>query len=155
MGYRGKVEEQARARELRAEGLTLAEISAPRRVEDRRFCALREYRRTPCCLLLRLAAPFLRHGRATPCTALYLHEGLDLGAVHYWSDVTRIPPAQFSKPYRAAADPTLRAARHEHGCSSVRYSCSRTDRTITGLMDAMLAAGRLCSYWYPAMFLPG
>ena len=35
---------------------------------------------------------------------LYLHDGLDLdAAVEYWSELTRIPLRQFTKPYRAVA----------------------------------------------------
>ncbi|HSJ46798.1 MAG TPA: hypothetical protein VK923_19155, partial [Euzebyales bacterium] len=70
---------------------------------------------------------------------LYLHEGLDHGAgIAFWSEVTAIPPTQFTRPYRAAADGTRRAARHAHGCLTVRYGCSRTHREIMGLMHALV-----------------
>jgi AcrR family transcriptional regulator len=70
---------------------------------------------------------------------LYLHEGLDLAAsTTYWSQVTGIPPAQFGKPYRAAQDPSIRHAKHVHGCVSVGYSCSATHRSIMGLVAGLL-----------------
>ena len=70
---------------------------------------------------------------------LYLHEGLDLAAsVAYWSEVTGIPPSQFQKPYRAVPDPTIRRAKHVHGCVSIDYSCSATHRSIMGLVIALL-----------------
>ena len=71
---------------------------------------------------------------------LYLHEGLDLaGSVAYWSEVTGIPPSQFQKPYRAVPDPTIRRAKHVHGCVSIDYSCSATHRSIMGLVVALLS----------------
>jgi hypothetical protein len=75
---------------------------------------------------------------------VYLHEGLDLDAAHaFWSDVTSVPLAQFRAPYRAAADPTRRLNKHEHGCAYVVYSCSRTHRTIMGLVRALLSSGAI------------
>jgi hypothetical protein len=70
---------------------------------------------------------------------LYLHQGLDLtAAVAFWSELTGIPPSQFQKPYRATPDPTIRHAKHVHGCVGVRYSCSVTHRSIMGLVSALL-----------------
>ena len=70
---------------------------------------------------------------------LYLHEGLDLAAaVAYWSELTGIPPSQFQKPYRAAADSSIRHTKHVHGCVSIDYSCSPTHRSIMGLISALL-----------------
>jgi transcriptional regulator with XRE-family HTH domain len=70
---------------------------------------------------------------------LYLHEGLDLAAsVGFWSELTGIPPAQFLKPYRAVPDPTIRHAKHVHGCVSIGYSCTTTHRSIMGLVGALL-----------------
>jgi hypothetical protein len=72
---------------------------------------------------------------------LYLHADLDLdGAVRFWSDTLAIPPAQFTKPYRAVVDPTRRTRRHEHGCITVRYACSRTHRRVMGLCRALLSS---------------
>lgn len=69
---------------------------------------------------------------------LYLHEGLDLdGAVTFWSDLLDIPPSQFGKPYRAAADPTRRSRKQEHGCATLRYSCSLTIRRLLALIEAV------------------
>ena len=73
---------------------------------------------------------------------LYLHEGLDLGAATaYWSEVTGVPEAQFGKPYRAVPDPSIRHAKHVHGCVGIRYSCSATHRSIMGLVGAPLNGG--------------
>lgn len=73
--------------------------------------------------------------------ALYLHQGLDLeAAVGYWSRLTEIPPTQFLKPYRASPDPTVRSSKHEFGCLTVKYSCSRTHRAVIGLMQALVAS---------------
>jgi hypothetical protein len=70
---------------------------------------------------------------------LYLHEGLDLAAsTAFWSEATGIPESQFGKPYRAAADPSIRHAKHVHGCVSIGYSCSATHRSIMGLVGALL-----------------
>jgi hypothetical protein len=72
---------------------------------------------------------------------LYLHEGLDLAAsVAYWSSVTAIPASQFGKPYRAVPDPSIRRAKHVHGCATVSYSCSATHRSIMGLVNALLSS---------------
>jgi hypothetical protein len=72
---------------------------------------------------------------------VYLHQGLDLEAAEaHWSDVTGIPAAQFTKPYRAVADPTIRHTKHEFGCAYVTYCCSRTHREIMGLVRALLAS---------------
>jgi hypothetical protein len=71
---------------------------------------------------------------------LYLHEGLDLlAAMAHWSAVTGIPESQFGKPYRAVPDPSIRHAKHVHGCVSVGYSCSATHRSIMGLVGALLS----------------
>jgi hypothetical protein len=73
---------------------------------------------------------------------VYLHEGLDLdAATGHWAEVTGIPTSQFGKPYRAAADPTRRRTKHEHGCVYVSYSCARTHRAVMGLVKALLSSG--------------
>jgi hypothetical protein len=75
---------------------------------------------------------------------VYLHEGLDLDAAElHWSRVTRIPRAQFGKPYRAIANPTRRLTKHEYGCVYVRYSCTQTHRRIMGLVSALLMSADL------------
>ncbi len=75
---------------------------------------------------------------------VYLHEGLDLDAAEeHWSQVTRIPRAQFGKPYRAKADPTRRLTKHEFGCVYVTYSCTTTHRRIMGLVKALLVSAGL------------
>jgi hypothetical protein len=70
---------------------------------------------------------------------LYLHQGLGMaGAGAFWSELTGIAASQFSKPYRAVPDPSIRHAKHVHGCVGVRYSCSATHRSIMGLVGALL-----------------
>lgn len=72
---------------------------------------------------------------------LYLHDGLDVdGAVEYWSMLTGIPPSQFTKPYRAVPDPSIRRSKHPMGCPRVDYGCSRTHRAIMGLVRALLSS---------------
>jgi hypothetical protein len=75
---------------------------------------------------------------------LYLHQGLDLSAaMAYWSALTGIPESQFCKPYRAVPDPSIRHAKHVHGCVTVRYSCSATHRSIMGLVGALLGGAAI------------
>jgi hypothetical protein len=71
--------------------------------------------------------------------AIYLHQGLDLSAaMAYWSACTGIPESQFTKPYRAVPDPSIRHAKHVHGCVTVSYSCTATHRAVMGLVRALL-----------------
>ena len=56
------------------------------------------------------------------------------------SRLTRIPLAQFRKGYRAAADPTIRTAKHENGCAYLIYCCATTLRAILGLIDGLLSS---------------
>jgi hypothetical protein len=75
---------------------------------------------------------------------IYLHQGLDLDAAEaFWSELTLIPPTQFHKPYRAVPDPSIRHNKHEHGCFSVGYGCSRTHREVMGLVRALLSSKAL------------
>lgn len=75
---------------------------------------------------------------------LYLHEGLDLEeATEFWSRLTGIPLGQFGKPYRAVPDPSIRRSKHPRGCLSVVYGCSRTHRTVMGLVHALLSCDRV------------
>ena len=91
-----------------------------------------------CCWLRR----FFEVEESRLRVALYLHEGLDLAAaVAFWSNLTGIPASQFGKPYRAVADPSIRSAKHVHGCVAIRYSCSVTHRAIMGLVGARLNDG--------------
>jgi hypothetical protein len=72
---------------------------------------------------------------------VYLHEGLDIEqAERHWSETTKIPRSQFRQPYRAAANPTIRRNKHEHGCVYVSYGCSTTHREIMGLVRALLSS---------------
>ena len=71
---------------------------------------------------------------------LYLHQGLDLGAaMTFWSGLTGIPTTQFGKPYRAVPDPSIRKSKHPMGCPAVVYACTRTHRSIMGLVNALLS----------------
>jgi hypothetical protein len=73
---------------------------------------------------------------------LYLHDGLDLdGASDFWSTLTGIPLTQFTKPYRAVPDPSIRRSKHPLGCPSVSYSCATAHRAIMGLVQALLTCG--------------
>lgn len=70
---------------------------------------------------------------------LYLHEGLDLEeAVEFWSALTSIPATQFTRPYRAVPDPSIRRSKHPMGCPGVSYACTRTHRAVMGLVHALL-----------------
>jgi hypothetical protein len=72
---------------------------------------------------------------------VYLHDGLDLdSAESFWSRVTGIPRSQFTKPYRAVRDATIRTNKHEHGCAYVDYCCTPTHRAIMGLVRALLSS---------------
>jgi transcriptional regulator with XRE-family HTH domain len=76
--------------------------------------------------------------------AVYLHQGLDLDAAEAsWSVVTGIPRRQFTKPYRAVADASIRHNKHEHGCAYVSYSCTTTHRRIMGFVRALLSSGAI------------
>ena len=75
---------------------------------------------------------------------VYLHEGLDLDAAEaFWARATGVPRHQFRAPYRAKPDPSIRLAKHEHGCVYVGYSCSHTHREIMGLIRALLSSSAL------------
>lgn len=72
---------------------------------------------------------------------LYLHEGLDLAAaITFWSNVTNVPPSQFTKPYRAVPDAGIRHNKHEHGCAALRYGSTRIHREIMGMIRALLSS---------------
>jgi hypothetical protein len=93
-----------------------------------------------CCWLRR----FFEVDESRLRVRLYLHEGLDLAAtIAYWSALTGVPPSQFGKPYRAVPDPSIRHAKHVHGCVTVSYSCSATHRGVMGLVSALLSDGAI------------
>lgn len=72
---------------------------------------------------------------------VYLHEGLDLAAAEsFWSAVLEIPVEQFSKPYRAVADPTRRSSKHANGCATLLYSCSLTHRRVMAMIEAVTSS---------------
>lgn len=69
---------------------------------------------------------------------LYLHEGLDLAAAtSYWSRVTGVLEAQFTKPYRAVPDGGIRRTKHAFGCATISYSCTLTHRRVMALVRAL------------------
>ena len=71
---------------------------------------------------------------------VYLHLGLDLDAAQrHWSEITGVSVRQFLAAYRADPDPSIRRNKHEHGCVSVVYNCSRTHRAIMGMVRALLS----------------
>ena len=75
---------------------------------------------------------------------IYLHQGLDLEAANaFWSELVAVPVEQFYKPYRAVPDPSIRKAKHVHGCPAVSYGCSRTHRNVMGLVHALLSSEAL------------
>ena len=63
---------------------------------------------------------------------------LRAAALRFWSELTGIPEAQFTRAYRAVADPSIRRAKHPYGCPAVRYVCTRTHRAVMGLVGALL-----------------
>jgi hypothetical protein len=70
--------------------------------------------------------------------ALYLHEGLDLeAATAFWSSLLDIPISQFTKPYRAVPDSSIRSAKHVYGCPSVRYGSSELLRRVLAMIEAV------------------
>lgn len=93
--------------------------------------------------MVRLFCRWLRHFFEVDETRLrvrlYLHQGLDLDAATlHWSRVTCVPVEQFGAAYRAVPDPSIRTAKHVHGCATVSYSCSRTHRAVMGIVHAVL-----------------
>jgi hypothetical protein len=75
---------------------------------------------------------------------LYLHEDLDLdAAIEFWSNLTGIPGSQFTKPYRAAADATMRRNRHIYGCPGIVYDCTATHRRVMAMIEAILSTSVL------------
>ena len=70
--------------------------------------------------------------------ALYLHEGLDIdAATAFWSELLDIPSSQFTKPYRAVPDPSIRSSKHLYGCPSIRYSSSLILRRVMAMIEAV------------------
>jgi transcriptional regulator with XRE-family HTH domain len=69
---------------------------------------------------------------------LYLHEGLDLEqATRHWSEVLDIPADQFTKPYRAVADSSIRSRKHVNGCATARYASTLIHRRVMAMIVAI------------------
>jgi hypothetical protein len=125
MGYRGKVKEQQKARALRAQSRTLAEIAQTLGDDP---------------VLLRLAALVFDVDASRLRVRVYLHEGLDLESEEsFWSKLTGAPREQFRQAHRAVPDASIRHNKHEHGCAYVYYCSSTTHRPIMGLVRALLS----------------
>lgn len=209
MGYRGKVEERHRARELRAQSWTLQEIAtelgvskgsvsgcvrdvefAPRprnrghpagpkhpmrlrkeaelercRIEAERWAAeltdrdlemfaiglyAGEGSKTDGEVSMANTNPaflriFLRWLRTRfdideerLRAILYLHDGLDIdAATSYWSEALDIPMTQFTKPYRAVPDSSIRSRKHVNGCATARYTSTLIHRRVMAMILAI------------------
>ncbi len=69
---------------------------------------------------------------------LYLHEGLDIdSAERFWSRVLDIPRSQFTKPYRAVADSSIRSRKHVNGCATARYASALLHRRVMAMIHAI------------------
>jgi transcriptional regulator with XRE-family HTH domain len=69
---------------------------------------------------------------------LNLHHGLDLDAACvYCSENTGIPMSQFTKPYRAVADGTIRSNRHMYGCVGVILHSRSAHRRVMASIGAI------------------
>ena len=69
---------------------------------------------------------------------LYLHEGLDIdAATFFWSQSLAIPESQFTKPYRAVADTSIRHSKHIYGCPKVRYCDVSIKRSVLAMIEAV------------------
>ena len=69
---------------------------------------------------------------------LYLHDGLDIeAATAYWSETLGIPTEQFTKPYRAVADSSIRSRKHVNGCATARYASTLIHRRVMAMILAI------------------
>lgn len=69
---------------------------------------------------------------------VYLHDGLDIAdATAHWSKMLGIPVDQFTKPYRAVADGSIRSRKHVNGCATARYSSTYIHRRVMALIVAI------------------
>jgi hypothetical protein len=69
---------------------------------------------------------------------LYLHDGLDIvDATAYWSKMLGIPADQFTKPYRAVADSSIRSRKHVNGCATARYTSTVIHRRVMAMIVAI------------------
>lgn len=92
--------------------------------------------------LMRFFCTWLRHffevDESRLRVYLYLHAGLDLeAAIEHWADVTQVPTHQFTRPYRAVPDESIRSTKHLFGCASISYACSDTHRSIMALVRSL------------------
>ncbi len=95
--------------------------------------------------LIRIFLGWLRHqfeiDESRLRMRLYLHADLDLqAALAFWSEATRIPIAQFQKPYRAVADHSIRSNRHLNGCAGVVYSSKLVHRRVMAMIAAVTSS---------------
>jgi AcrR family transcriptional regulator len=73
--------------------------------------------------------------------SLYLHRGLDLEAASaFWSGALAIPLSQFNQPQIVDREAQVKTSKHENGCITIRYHCTRTQRDVMGLVRALLSS---------------
>jgi hypothetical protein len=73
--------------------------------------------------------------------SLYLHRGLDLdAATAFWSAQLTIPRLQFNQPQIVDREAQVKTSKHEFGCITIRYHCTRTHRDVMGLVRALLSS---------------
>ena len=71
---------------------------------------------------------------------LYLHEGLDLeDAESFWSGALDIPRSQFTAPYRAEPDSSIRSRKHVRGCATVAYADAHLHRRVMARCEAIVS----------------
>lgn len=136
MGYRGKIDEQNRARDLRQEGWSLKDIAAELHVSKSSVSLW--VRDVEFELRPKQRARKQRPGKLEIAKQEEI-EHLLRGGRERIGQLTEIPVPQILKPYRAVPDPSIRTAKHIYGCPGVAYSCSRTLRTVMGLVHALLS----------------
>ena len=135
VGYRGKVEAQAKARELRAEGRTVAAIAAELGVAKSSVSLW--VRDVPYVPQPRQPSPHRRVHPQHMARLAEIEECDELGAARIGA---------LSDQAFLAAGAALYAgegAKHEHGCVYVSYHCSRTHRQIMGLVRALLSSSAI------------
>jgi hypothetical protein len=171
MGYRGKVIEQQRARQLRAESRTLADIASelgiakssvslwvrdvefvpsPRRTGARRRPNVLQRRKAGEIEAMQLEG-MARLGQLDEQSflaagaALYAGEGAKRdGSVRFANSDPRMISLflKWLRHFFTVDDPSMRNAKHPMGCPSICFGCSKTHRAVMGLVAALLSSER-------------
>jgi hypothetical protein len=142
MGYRGKLSERQRARQLRRAGLPLAEIAS--RLGVAKSSVSLWVRDVPFDPL-----PRPPRGRRRGPNALQRRRQAEIDRLvaQGRERIGRLSEREFLVAgvalYRAVPDPSIRHAKHVHGCATVSYSCSATHRSIMGLVNALLSSSAI------------